>query len=706
MGFRGIDGCKVGDFVWGKINGQLWWPGQICDPLDASEELRNSLKSDNNVLVFYFGGLTLEWCEPYLLKPFNEEFEQMLEHNSSQSFIAAVKDAMHEMERCLRSDMTCCCVPAEDIARLRIGNKNGLGKASIPNYSPAEFLEHLWNVARDVTIADILEVTKLRSWAASFYLRNGCFVKMIEDLFDEKQSDLNASCGDPVKDKPGQECQIPGGGIVKRPPISEEEPSRKKRSMVEIIGLSDPKLVQHGVEGDKDREIDAEVIEPIKPGLYIAQKRRKKEKEIEKVLNDDVNKVIFEEENGATRRERKKSKYLSPPYTSGYTKRSNSFKLEDTEVSESDSESSRHLYHNFPADIGSHKAFTKKDHPITPSFYNEASSNDLLANLLLVASNLDLRTTFPEEKFRDFFLRHRNFGYSGMLDFKSLSEEHDVSGTFLNQPLHSMIIESNNVTPEETATSVRKNRRILSKVHAAKETRMSSCPSTLNMSKGGSGNKGKRSTDDVLAASMEELDDMTTIGLKEGKIECNGTNGEYKAELDHKMSTSSIKDVSRSKRTKLAEHTVGSSLALLLTFSPSSNLPSKDELLSVFGKYGPLVEHETTLFSDTSCARIVFSRETDAKKALKGIKNSKNLPFPVVDCQSFDLPQCTGVPSPTENSSDAALVYISQDLQRMIHMLSLPKGSTSHVLKPEVRNDLIDDMKGILNKVNNLMAMS
>lgn len=739
---RSKDEFQIGDFVWSKIHGQLWWPGQVYNPSDASEEARNSEHLDHHVLVAYFGDITFDWCEPSKLKPFKEDFDQIVDQNSSQSFINAVKDAMHEIESCLRSDMTCYCVPSEKGVQFRISGDKGIGKTSITNYSPVAFLNHLQDVAQDVSVANVLDVAMLRSWAASFYLRNGCFIKMIEDLFDEKQTDLNALPENSYKDNRGREFQITGGRVVRGPLISGDEASRKKRSMAELILLADPDVVLHGVgEEDKLGTVENDSKGRVNRGLSLNRKKKKREKEKHRVPGVKETKVMHGEENDSTRRERKKSKYLSPPYTTGYTERSNSFRSMDSEVSENDSESSHHLHAKFPAYIGGCEASTKEGDPlIYLSNYNDVSAHDMLRKLFFAACNsLNLGRNFPAEMVIEFFLKHRSLVYSGVLEHQSLAEQRGDSSTFGNHSQH--VLASNELSPgkkrngrkdesnPETALGLPENRRKVKKDQVTTETNKKYYLSGVDTSTGRSRFRGKRGADDALSDSVEKLDNIAINSLGEGQIEqkkvkttamvnATGnehpissilkrksndgfTNGDHKTDL---MDDNSGRSLFKSKRTKHVVDNSENSVALLLTFTPGSTLPSKDDLISVFIKYGALLKHETELFRDPGCARVVFARARDAKKALNGIRKNKNFPFLIVDCQSFNLPQCTDGPSPSQPDSKASLLCISRDLQRMIHTLSPKKGTTSHGLRPEVSKDLINDLKGLLNKVKKFIT--
>nr|GEY27559.1 Tudor/PWWP/MBT superfamily protein isoform 1 [Tanacetum cinerariifolium] len=63
---------SVSDLVWGKVRSHPWWPRQIFDPPDASEQAVKHHKKDC-FLVVYFGDQTFAWNESAVLKPFRRK---------------------------------------------------------------------------------------------------------------------------------------------------------------------------------------------------------------------------------------------------------------------------------------------------------------------------------------------------------------------------------------------------------------------------------------------------------------------------------------------------------------------------------------------------------------------------------------------------------------------------------------------------------
>ncbi|XP_065879210.1 PWWP domain-containing protein 3-like [Euphorbia lathyris] len=55
--------------------------------------------------------------------------------------------------------------------------------------------------------------------------------------------------------------------------------------------------------------------------------------------------------------------------------------------------------------------------------------------------------------------------------------------------------------------------------------------------------------------------------------------------------------------------------ALFVTFGPGSSLPSKNDLIKIYGKFGALNKQETEMFYTNYCARVVFLKSADAEEA-------------------------------------------------------------------------------------------
>ncbi|XP_076897084.1 uncharacterized protein LOC143550291 isoform X1 [Bidens hawaiensis] len=103
---------SVSDLVWGKVRTHPWWPGQIFDPSDASEKAMKHHKKDC-FLVAYFGDRTFAWNDAAVLKPFRENFSQVVDRIDSEAFNNAVHCALQEVSRRVELGLTCSCIPRE-----------------------------------------------------------------------------------------------------------------------------------------------------------------------------------------------------------------------------------------------------------------------------------------------------------------------------------------------------------------------------------------------------------------------------------------------------------------------------------------------------------------------------------------------------------------------------------------------------------------
>ncbi|KAF9588598.1 hypothetical protein IFM89_013685 [Coptis chinensis] len=108
---------SVSDLVWGKVKSHPWWPGQIFDSPDASEQAMKYRKKDS-FLVAYFGDQTFAWNEASSLKHFRTHFSLMEKQSNSESFHIAVNYALDEFCRRVELGMVCSCTPKAAYAKL------------------------------------------------------------------------------------------------------------------------------------------------------------------------------------------------------------------------------------------------------------------------------------------------------------------------------------------------------------------------------------------------------------------------------------------------------------------------------------------------------------------------------------------------------------------------------------------------------------
>ncbi|KAL8052196.1 hypothetical protein ABFX02_06G196900 [Erythranthe guttata] len=176
----------ISDLVWGKVRSHPWWPGQIFDPEDASENAAKYHKKDS-YLVAYFGDRTFAWNDASVLRPFMSFFPQIEKRSSSETFQNAVECALEEVSRRVELGLACSCVPKDAYRRIeaqvventgireeshrRYGVDHSTGAAS---FEPDKLLDYVRNLAaRSSCGADQLDLVIARAQLSAFYLFKG-----------------------------------------------------------------------------------------------------------------------------------------------------------------------------------------------------------------------------------------------------------------------------------------------------------------------------------------------------------------------------------------------------------------------------------------------------------------------------------------------------------------------------------------------------
>ncbi|KAM0932913.1 putative non-specific serine/threonine protein kinase [Dioscorea sansibarensis] len=824
----------VGNFVWGRVRNHPWWPGRVRDPEIAVVAKRAVRRSPNSVFVSYFGDESYAWCQPMHLKPFKQEFPQMMAQSVSKGFLSAVRSALEEIGRCVEVEMACSCVDIEiPDGFLKQGSK----EFAITGYTPAEFLQLVRDVAKNCMVVDMLEITVLRSWVFAFNRKSGhqrCGVVDLIDKFDLDAED--DGMGDSWIDAP------------RKPEISEEKyKRRKKRSMAKLIAEMDLNAVEVSDdvdsvveeeekdsdftgEGEKpeveEKDDDDDVKEEEKyeeeeKGNDVVKEEEKKHEEEEKVNAKVVDgAVVVGEGTGSGKRERKKSKYLSYPYAhlSGIHGKQSVFLLGDFEVKTSKKAS----YCSSTKLTGSvtevDLSDKEEDQKGLVSKLESISAREILSELLAAArDSLHLKWNRTAKTVRGFFAAYRSAFYSESLDFEAHQEKLAECGCLnrktaddvkSNQPQEGESDRNSKkrkggTNGETKVKSVAKRKmkrdgieaivpveleldtlggsekaRTPQKRMKKNETACVETSSDLGLSKRNSsgeaqGKKAKQSEDsegtllnvdhpksNVTAPSINQLKKQTRIEganvqtvahvpvetvnsseearksmmvltngkpsadvaeelLESPKVKKSGKKRrKSKEDLDSKaladlnLDASNGSDVSQKKQKKTDENNSESPAALLLSFAPGVNLPSREEIVASFSKYGSLNESDTEVMKDSACARLVFMKSSDAENALHSRDKTGVFAPPNA---SYRVRYLTVNPSSPPSSAAAAnlmpdrpLPYIRKNLERMISTLTSPLVSdkdagSSDELKPDAKENLVGEMQGLLEKVNKLL---
>ncbi|GLT57040.1 hypothetical protein SLA2020_300430 [Shorea laevis] len=139
---------------------------------------------------------------------------------------------------------------------------------------------------------------------------------------------------------------------------------------------------------------------------------------------------------------------------------------------------------------------------------------------------------------------------------------------------------------------------------------------------------------------------------------------------------------------------------LLLTFGPGASMPSKEEVVATFSKFGPLKELETQVLEDSGSAQVVFMRTADAGEAARSLDDGNPFGATLINHQlqihpSLPSAKPSVVPLLQPHHSEApSLDYIKKNLEMMTSMLE----KSGDNLSPEMRAKLEMEIKGLLSK--------
>lgn len=750
---------QVGDFVWGKIRSFPWWPGQIYDPSDASD-YAVKLKQKDRILVAYFGDGSFSWCNPSQLKPFVDNFEEMSTRSNSKSFVNAVQKGLDEISRLVELEMTCSCLPEKDQLKdsrpINGGIKagvlvpaGGIGKFLIAQHEPKEIIARLRNVAQEVSINNLLELTVLKSWLTAYYRAKGGYrlplyhyPKGIEGLEDKSRdgmmnvADLSNPVEVPVQGPseeewfsspvavgPGfnesnqsllQKCPAISGDILyqrrKQKSVAElmdDEPSEKKGSVVN--GKNSGKLTSGKRKKDNNEaEKQNKSLMASQSGMKRGRKKaeasgspRTKEKKTSSVETSNLGGEESDEiplsrelkkrklssvengEDGAeeeTRkslasRERKKSRYLSPPYTNPILQ----MKISSSKRgSETESEESNKL-------ARFRERMTKVAGQLIGSQIHSkelASGHEASRSLRTRTAKQDDRMVIDSEDVPAISNQLLSQVRSAAIDPLCSREKR-----FLDFITENMVAFRNSFFVNPSNYEVQQDCQIGSRKR--KSSSISSGP-----------------PQEVLNGSEHELPEPTRSQQK-----ANGTN-DQDFEMPLLKKAASVPEIKANDEDSIRK---AAPVALILTFPPAFSLPSKDELMQIFSKFGALNEMETDVFYNSYCARVSYLKSSDAEEAFRasvernpfGVANvNYRLRYPSAAAKVHESNQNPSSENAiaSQPSVDGAshIGYLREKFKMMTSVLDTCDGRIS----VEMKSNLEDELKDILEKVSSIECTS
>ncbi|KAE8021530.1 hypothetical protein FH972_007413 [Carpinus fangiana] len=154
---------------------------------------------------------------------------------------------------------------------------------------------------------------------------------------------------------------------------------------------------------------------------------------------------------------------------------------------------------------------------------------------------------------------------------------------------------------------------------------------------------------------------------------------------------------------------------LSVAFGPGSHLPSKADLIRIYGKFGALNEAETDMYYINFTARIAFARSSDAEEALnhslhaspfKPASVTFNLLYPATKTRELrEIPaQKASPPGKTPEKPSASqpsqLDFVRQKLETVNSMLENSGGKVSQEMKSQLEREI----KGLLETVSTMVG--
>ncbi|CAD6273396.1 unnamed protein product [Miscanthus lutarioriparius] len=153
---------------------------------------------------------------------------------------------------------------------------------------------------------------------------------------------------------------------------------------------------------------------------------------------------------------------------------------------------------------------------------------------------------------------------------------------------------------------------------------------------------------------------------------------------------------------------VGNPVALVLDFAEGTPLPSREDLLSTFSRFGFVIDSETTISQDKHTAQVAFATRVQAETALScaaTLGGAFGPPFAVASLQ--DLPPIT-LNTPPPPLPKLPLTDIRNNLGKMILSLSSKATAAPQEANAKTAVDslsLVGDMQRLLAKVDKVLQV-
>lgn len=774
---------SVGDLVWGKIKSHPWWPGQIYDPKDASDSALKFSQKGRLLVAYFGDGSFAWCLPSQLIgfaEHFENMSKQSNSKSFVNAVREAVDEIgrLVELEmtcRCVPDEnRKGLSTPLAVNAGIREGvlvPEGDIGKLLSFRYDSAEVRSTVENIAVSVSFPSVLELEILKSWLSAFYRTRGSYLLpiyheglQIEGLEDKNRSgptdtnDLRVDVAIPIQGPLEEVWPSSMAGPQNGQAPSEDKiyHRRKQKSVAELMAGGTSKKSQSrkrsvareetnaSNSAEQKRKVDDEAgsrNSNIHASVTVRKRGRKKTDEVsnaehvlaeeethKKSLSNEVEKDETDDNDGkgtegaediSSPRERKKSKYLSPPYTSPRIGVVNPFSKKELEkesertkkivrMGERMTKTAGILLESSPVvkstpegsdggqlDTSSHlnppsgKQDQKKIIEVTDV---NASVNEVLTGVVSVAMDpLHSSNGRQLDLIRGFICAFRDYSYLNGASYKIYHKKQS------GKKRKSWISEQQNLVHDDAKLPEAKACRTVGRKSAKDK---SDTP------------KWKKTAWDSGVVSNDKNESDTPKRKKTDRDSVVKSNDKQKSDSPKQKKTA------RDSLVKLNDKHVDSLPAsLIVTFAPGFSLPSKSDVISTFSKFGDLDEKETVILHDSASIQVVYRSPPGAEAALRAslLQNpfgSANVnyklcyslaPPVVVECSRNTSSTCRKtsdktVASGSTGGEESQLSSIRQKLKVMTSMLEKCDGKIS----TEEVSKLDGEIKPLFEKISKI----
>ncbi|KAK3183575.1 hypothetical protein Dsin_030861 [Dipteronia sinensis] len=487
---------------------------------------------------------------------------------------------------------------------------------------------------------------------------------------------------------------------------AEDDDSGSEEETVKVSLSSAKKKKGSGIEDDYSGGKEESSVSPVST-------------EGKKIQSDDAE-AKDQREKGFFLRERKKSKYLSPPYTSIINRQSKkdieavSLKFSyETHLAEQTTRAAANLVGSgSPATLECGDEVVQKKDSVdvvarhetnTSSLQTEKLDQNKISNATKVQASTNEVLSGMRSIATDLYALMENNSLDVVREYLSLFR----SSVYCNGSYYEMYKKSqpgrkrktDQKTPEQKSRRTKTQNNEEAKMRKSEEVK-SDKPRLKQFAKAPDMKTEDKETD--RKAKLYKPEFKQAVRVEDQKRKEMETDGKAVPGGNVKDKETDGKD---------------SPASLFVTFGPGSTLPSRNDLISIYGRFGSLNKDETEMFYTNYCARIVFLRRSEAEVAF----NSSQLVSPFGASKvSFDLRSSTSGPQDRkrkqiskaissaakdsgkktqEKESDgeaSPFRYIKQKLEIISSELKNADGK----MCSELKSKLEAEVKGIMEKVN------